>query len=86
LGAGNGIDNAGELDQQAIAHEFDDPPSMLGDEGFENLFAQFGQAAKRSGFVRPHKAGIADNIGGKNGSQSAFQAISPSFPRLTIMG
>ncbi len=59
---------------------------MLGVMRFEILFAQFGQEAMRSGVVFSHIAGITDDIGGKNGSQSAFQAISPSFPRLTIMG
>ncbi len=41
---------------------------MLGDQGFQDLFAQFGQAAKSTGLVIAHQACVANDICGKNGS------------------
>ena len=63
-GAGKSIHNAGKLDQQAIAHEFDDASVVLVDQKFEDFLTQFSQTPKRPSFVRTHKACIADHIGG----------------------
>jgi hypothetical protein len=41
---------------------------VLGDQGFQDLFAQFGQAAKSTGLVITHQACVANGICGKNGS------------------
>ncbi len=62
------MDHTGRFCQHANAHEFDDPSSMFGDQGFQELFAQFGQAAKSTGLVIAHQACVANDICGKNGS------------------
>ena len=36
-GAFHSVDGAGELDQDAVAHDLDDPAAMLGDEGIEDV-------------------------------------------------
>jgi len=66
-----------------VAHEFDDPAMMLGDEGFQDLFAQFCQTVKSPGLVIAHQACVARNVCDKNGGKPAFQALSPSPRRLT---
>ena len=55
---------------------------MFGDERGQNLLAQIGQTAKRSGFVETHQSSVTNHVSGKNGSKSAFQMFSPPAGRL----
>jgi len=73
--AGDSIHHAGELDQQAVADELDDPAMMLGDERLQALLAQLGQMPKRPRLIRTHKAGIADYVSGKDGGQPALGPV-----------
>jgi hypothetical protein len=43
-GAGQGVDHAGELDQEAVADELDDAAMMLGDERLKNVLAKLREA------------------------------------------
>ena len=37
--AGDRVDDAGELDQGAVAHQLDDPAAVLGDQRVDELLA-----------------------------------------------
>jgi hypothetical protein len=65
-GAFHGIDNAGELGQQSVAHEFEYPSVVAGNLGFEQFLAASPQALKSSLFVSLHHVGVTDDIGCKN--------------------
>ena len=68
----DGGDNAGKLQQQAIAHRLDDAPAMFGDQGVDQFGAVRAQSAERTGFVRTHKTRIADNVSGYDGREPAL--------------
>jgi hypothetical protein len=80
------LDDAGELHQQAVAHDLDDAAAMLGDLGVDERLAMGLEIGQRSRLVDPHEPRVADHVGGQNGGQSAFQARSPSPERLAVMG
>ncbi len=78
-GAIDRIDDAGELDQQAIAHQLDDAPAVALDHGPQDLLAQVPDAAQCAGLVLPHQAGISDHIGGQDRGESALhQGLPPA--------
>jgi len=68
----------------SVTQELGDPAMVLGDERPQDLSAQLDESARSPSFVRTHKEGIADYIGGQDGGKPAFQALSPSPRRLTI--
>jgi len=77
--ASDSIHYAGELDQQPVTHKFDDASAMLGDEGVENLLAQFSHAAKSPVLVLAHKAAVAHHVGGQNGSEATLHGFLPEM-------
>ena len=62
-----GIRNAGEFDDPAIAHAFDDIAAMRHYSGFEQLAPEFPEDIKRARLILPHKTGIIHDIGGNDG-------------------
>jgi hypothetical protein len=76
-GAGHGIDGAGELDEGAVAHQFDHSPGMPGDRRIDDVAAQRLQPAERAGLIEAHQARIADHIGRQNGREPALDAPFP---------
>lgn len=66
-GAVESVHYTSELDQQAVTNEFDYSTIVLGDERFQHLVPQVGEMPKRTRFVCPHEARIADHVGGQNG-------------------
>ena len=69
-GAAHRIDDAGELDQQAVAGRLDDAAAMLGDLRIDQLGAQRLEAAERALLVGSHQPRVADDIGGKDGGEA----------------
>ena len=57
------IDDAGELDEEAIAGSFDQPTAMCGDRRINHFRSDRPQPTKRSFLVKPDQAGIAGDIG-----------------------
>jgi hypothetical protein len=67
-GAFHRIDGTGELDQDAVAHDLDDPPAMLSDEGIEDVLTPLLQCGLGARFVLLHEAAVADHVGRQYGS------------------
>ena len=55
----DGIDDARELDQGAVAHQLDDAAAVLGDQRLDEVLAQRLQARDRAGLVGRHRAGCS---------------------------
>jgi len=68
------IDDAGELDEEAVAGGFDDATAMLGDFGIAKFTANRSQRCERALFVLAHQPRIAGDIDRKNGCQSSLDA------------
>ncbi len=81
--AAHRIDDAGKLDQQAVAGGLDDAAPVLGDLRIEQLAAQRFQAFERAFLVRPHQPRIPRHIGGEDRSEAAglAHATSPAARR-----
>ena len=65
------IDDAGEFDQRAVADQFDDAAAMLGNRRVEQRLAMPLQGGERPGLVTTHQAGVADDVGRKDGGEPA---------------
>jgi len=76
--AAHRVDDAGELDQQAVAGRLDDPAVVLGDLRIEELSAQRFEAFERAFLVRSHQTRIPRHIGGEDRSKAAGLAHSAS--------
>ena len=75
--AGDGIHHAGELHQEAVAHELHDASAVFGDQGLDDGAAQGGQAFEGARLVVAHEPGVAHHVGRQDCRQPAFQdAIS----------
>jgi hypothetical protein len=65
-GAARRVDNAAELDQETIAHGFENPTAIRGDGGVNRICAQLGEAACGPLFVKPGQTREANDVGGKD--------------------
>ena len=70
--AGDGIDDRGELDDRAVAHQLDDAALVLGDDRIDRLGAKRLDRGKRAGLVGFDQARIADDVGGQDRRQPAL--------------
>ena len=71
------IDDAGELDQQAVAGGLDDAAAVFGDFRIDQLGAQRLEPCERPFFVRTHQPRIAGHIGGEDRGEPTFDASWP---------
>ena len=76
-GAFDGIDDAGEFDQRAVAHELDDAAMEACYRRVDHLPAAQFQPRQRAGLILAHEAAVAGDIGHEDGSQPAFQIHMP---------
>jgi hypothetical protein len=67
------IDDAGKLDQEAVAGGFDDAATMLGDFGIAEFPANLPQRRERALFVLAHQPRITGDVGRQNGGQSSLE-------------
>ena len=67
----HGIDDAGELGQEAIAHGLDDAPVTGRDHRLDQLAKMGLEGAERARFVGPHQPRVADHVGGQDRRQPA---------------
>ena len=72
--ASEGVDDAGEFDQQPVAGGLDDAAAMLGDLRIDYLGAERPQPAERPFLVGPDQSGITGNIGREDRCEPAFDA------------
>jgi hypothetical protein len=71
-GAAHRLDRTGKFDQEAVASGLDDAAAMLGNAGIDQIAPARLEPGERSFLVRPHKAGVASDIGSDDRSELAF--------------
>jgi hypothetical protein len=71
-GAFDRVHDAGELDQRAVAHQFDDAPSILSDGRINESLTECLEARERSRLVGPNEPAVADHIYGEDRGQLAL--------------
>jgi hypothetical protein len=64
--AADGVDDAAELDDCAVAGALDDAAVMRGDRGIDEIAAQPPDTRKRALFVGAGEPAVTDNIGNQN--------------------
>jgi hypothetical protein len=60
--AGDRVDGAGKLAEDAVAHELDDATTVLGDERLDKLLAVGLEAGEGALLVAPHQARVAHHV------------------------
>jgi hypothetical protein len=68
----NRIDDAGELREDAVAHELEEAAAMLRYRRFNEFNAVSLDPLKGFGFVLVHQAAVSDNVSGKNCGELAL--------------
>jgi hypothetical protein len=71
LGAGKGIDGAGELDEEPIASPFDNAAVMGGDRRVDQFVADRPELFKRAPLVGSDQPRVSRRIRGENGGKAA---------------
>ena len=66
----------GNSHEDAVAHELDDAPAVLGDERLDELLAVRLEAVERAVLVALHQAGVADHVRRQDGGEPAVDAGS----------
>ena len=77
-GAAQRVDDAGELDEQPVAGCLDQPAAMRGDRRVDQRLSHPLQPVEGALLVDADQPRIPGDIGGQDGSQPAFGALSPS--------
>ena len=81
------IDDAGELDQQAVASGLDEAPLVLGDRRVDEFFAVGLELRERAGLVRLHQPAVTDDISRKNRCQPSLHSpLPPRAERVSLSG
>ena len=80
-GAANGVDDAAELDDRAVAGALDHAPMMHGDGRVDQVAAQRSQPRQDAILVRAGKPGVADHIRAKIAASLRVSAIGASVAR-----
>ena len=81
--AAHRIDDAGELDQEAVAGVLDDAAAVLGDLRIDQLAQVRLEALVRALLIRPHQPRVARHIGGEDRGEAADRGHSRRT-RLTL--
>jgi hypothetical protein len=71
------VDDAGELDQQTVAHRLDDPAMMLGNLGIRHLGADCPEPFQGSALVDADQPQIAGDIGREDRREPTLNADRP---------
>ena len=80
-GAAHGIDHADIFHQHPVTGRLDDPASVLGDLGVDELLAMRFELAQRALFIDAHQPAIAGNVACPNRSQPAIDPVFRPFSR-----
>ena len=71
----HGVDDAGELDEDAVTHKLEDTPAMLRNRWHQDIVAARPQQRHRARFILLHEAAVANHVGGKDGCETALSAL-----------
>src|SRR5437763_13497276 len=72
---GDGLYNACEFDQYAVAGRLNDPALVLADFWLDEFAAMGSKPRESAGFVLAHHAAVAGDIGGENGRKPALYPL-----------
>ena len=76
----DGLDDAGELDERAVAHELDHAAVVLLDLGLDQFATAPLQSLERTDLVLAHEAAVANHVGSKYcGKPSLHMCLAPSL-------
>ena len=75
-GAMDGVDDAREFDEGAVAHELDRATAELLDSRVEQLPPAGLQSRQRVDFRLPHKSAVSDDVGGENCGKSSLHTCA----------
>ena len=73
---GDGLNDAWEFDQDAVAGRFDDAAFVFGDLRVDEFAAMRSEPSESAGLVPTHQPRVAGHIGGENGSEPALDPLS----------
>ena len=80
------VDDAGELDQEAVAGGLDDAAAMLGDLRIDDFGAQRLEPAEGAFLVGFDQARVARDIGREDRREPTFDASSPCAAPWRLLG
>src|SRR5437762_3333819 len=72
---GDGLYNAWEFDQYAVAGRLDDTALVLGDLGVDQFAAMGSQPRQRPGLVLAHEAAVTGDIGSEDSRKPALYPL-----------
>ena len=76
------IDDAGELRQQAVAHQFEYAPLVLFDLRLEQILAMGPKPGEGIRFILLHEPGIANHVGGEDSREVTIGAFVSHLAQL----
>jgi hypothetical protein len=76
VGASDGIDHAGELDESAVPGVLDDASAMISDFGIKKCLSKSFQLRQRAFLVDPYQAARARDIRRHNSCQSSLHVLA----------
>src|SRR5258706_1457278 len=76
VGASDGIDHAGELDERAVPGVLDDASAVIRDFGIKKRLSKSFQLRQRAFFVDPYQAARARDIRRQNSRQSPLYVLA----------
>jgi hypothetical protein len=74
-GAGHRVDHAGELGQDAVAHQLDDAPAARSDGRRDQLVVVGLDGGQGADLVGAREAAVAGHVGGQDGREPAFDFL-----------
>ncbi len=74
-GALDGVDGAGEVHEDPIAHQLDDTAMVRGDDRLKDFLAAGLERGEGAGLVHLHETAVADHVGSQDRGEAALGAF-----------
>src|SRR5262249_24771430 len=74
-GAFDGVDSAGELNQDPVAHKLNDASMVLGNQWLKDFRAARLESSQRPSLVRLHQPAVANHIRGHDGGEATSRSL-----------
>ena len=84
---GDGLNDARELDQDAVAGRLDDAALVVGDLRIDEFTTMRPEPREGAGLIESHEAAISGHISGENGREPALDPLSAQMipPRRRLV-